>query len=1564
MNKSYLSSIMITIFSLKPSKAIRLLLMVLFVYFFANLASAQGADCANATSLTINGACDNGTISDVTQNLPNISGCSAGAFRREGWYTFTVAGGSLDVTITGVTTNRNLFLQLISSTGSCTGLSQINCANNDNANNSAQTEVISTTLSNGIYYIKVVNAGNNNIMVLSSICVTAIPTIFGFTPNNGCSNSTSVVITGTNFTGVSAVRFGGTNAASYVVNSSTQITAIPAAGTSGSISVITSGGTATSGSNFVVNTPPVVNATASLSTLCNGGSVTLNASATPTTQNTVLFYEGFNGATNSWFKSNTSSGGTPANAAWVLRPDGYSYAYVGFPTRVFQSNDNSQFYLSNSAAQGNATTATILQSPLMNTIGYTSLSLEFYQYNLDFDATDFANVEVSTNGSTWTTLSTTTTTQGSENNFLRTTINLDAYINQTTLYVRFKYDAQFDWFWAIDNVTVSGNKTIDYAYSWTALLLGTAGLPPAAGTPSTTNNSIVANPTETTVYTVTATSPITGCSGTTTVNTTVNTAPIVYAITGSGNFCASSTGAPIGLSDSEIGVNYQLVKNSLNVGSVVAGTASSISFGLQNSAGDYTVVATKNSTFCSATMTGVVTISSLPPVPVGTTIVDTSCSTSTGSITLTNQNHGLEFVKTTSQYISTTAPFLSNLAAFTMEGWIKFKTSDLNMGLTSLFGQNDVIEFGFQGGQLHLYTLNGGNIYVTPPANLGGNTWHHIAAVGTGSQILIYVDGIVVGSGGYATSNYGSYTDNVNIGAGVFNPTGDFFAGQIMKVGFYNTALSGTRIASLAYSPITYTGTETGLIAGYNFLEGSGTTLTSLPASKNGTLVNVPIWRDPYIYSWTKAGTPTYAATTRNVTGLSSGSYNLSFDIGKGCSRTVSYSVGTLEATWNGASWSSSPTVNHNLIFNGNYLPAANPKVDINGCSCTVNTGKNVTINPGHNLILSGDLTVLGTLTFENNASLVQTNNAAVNSGNIIYKRQTSSVRNTDYTYWSSPVAGHTLDISTSYVGGMFFSFNDFAIPENWKGETASTSMQIGKGYIIRGPEISSPPLSPPPPPGMCMATFTGVPNNGIKDISIGPTGNSNLIGNPYPSAIYADQFLFDNQSVIEGTIYFWTHNTPIAIGTPDPGTGVWAYSGNDYATYTLTGGTGTAKGSLSPEWVDADKDRVVDPSEFRDKNGNGTLDTSEWTDSNSNKTLETNEWTDTNKNNIAETEEWTDNNKNGILDSGEWTDLNSNSIKDFGEWTDTNGNGVFNTGEWTDTNGDKRLNLEVVQVSNKPTGKIAAGQGFFTTSITTGGTVTFANEMRVDGSGNPLNNTFFYKIKNSKAKTNNSIEKNRVWLNLTNTQGAFKQALVGYITGATNTWDNLYDGESFDGNNFLDFYSINDEKNLTIQGRALPFDENDEIPLGYRIAVEGTFTIGIDESDGKLENQPIFIEDKLTNTVFDLKRGKYTFKTVAGTFNDRFILRYTNKTLGTNENELAKNKIIVSVKKKQIKIDSFAETIDKISIYDLLGRKIYQKDKVNSNQFIITDLVSRQEIFIVKTTLLNGNSVSNKIIY
>jgi Secretion system C-terminal sorting domain len=118
-------------------------------------------------------------------------------------------------------------------------------------------------------------------------------------------------------------------------------------------------------------------------------------------------------------------------------------------------------------------------------------------------------------------------------------------------------------------------------------------------------------------YTVVATSPSTTCtsnmSGSASV--VVNPAPVAYTVTGGGNYCAGSTGIAVGLSNSTVGVNYQLFRALTAVGTPFAGTSGALSFGLQTGTGNYTVVATDATTGCTGSMTGfaIVATNQLPP---------------------------------------------------------------------------------------------------------------------------------------------------------------------------------------------------------------------------------------------------------------------------------------------------------------------------------------------------------------------------------------------------------------------------------------------------------------------------------------------------------------------------------------------------------------------------------------------------------------------------------------------------------------------------------------------------------------------------------------------------------------------------------------------------------------------------------------------------------------------------------------------------------------------------------------------------------------------------------------
>ncbi|MFC6264132.1 T9SS sorting signal type C domain-containing protein [Flavobacterium panici] len=607
--------------------------------------------------------------------------------------------------------------------------------------------------------------------------------------------------------------------------------------------------------------------------------------------------------------------------------------------------------------------------------------------------------------------------------------------------------------------------------------------------------------------------------------------------------------------------------------------------------------------------------------------------------------------------------------------------------------------------------------------------------------------------------------------------------------------------------------------------------LTGLLASPNWTITQ----------NGTVSQTYTSSGTSYTITNLAPGNYTFTIHDINICPSlpTINLEIkAPVTNIWNGTSWSkgSPPIVTDAVRFSGNYSTTG----DLSGCSCVVDAGANVTINSNHTLTITNSVSNNGgLLTFENNASLMQVNNV-VNTGNIIYKRNTTPVRRYDFTYWSSPIVrtpAFTLhDLSPNTLSDKYYSHN--AISGWIINYNGTMEMSPGYGYIVRAPQnfdISA--------PSVYNSFLEGVPNNGTITVPLVAAEKSHLLGNPYPSAIYADQFIFDNAANLYGTLYFWTHNS--APSSSVPGDAQFNYNSDDYAIYNLTGSTSV--GSLS------------------------------------------------------------------------------------GQGAGTPGN------------------------QTPPLGYIAAGQAFFVKAKTTGNAV-FTNSMRIPG-----NNSQFFKTAESNKET---IEKHRVWLNMTNTQGLFKQLLVGYIEGATDTWDNNYDGVTINGNIYVDFYSINEGRKLTVQGRAVPFQDTDVVPLGYRSGIEGEFSIAIDHADGDLANHAIYLEDKWNNTTHNLQTGKYTFNTSIGTFLDRFVLKYAAVNLGVDDFESQENNLFVSVKNKNIKVNSTHDYIKEVSIFDISGKLIYNNKKIENTELQIPNLQSGDQVLIVKVTLENGKTTTRKITF
>lgn len=156
---------------------------------------------------------------------------------------------------------------------------------------------------------------NNRVVVYGTPAPPSAPTITGFLPTSATAG-TAVVITGTNFNNASIVSFGGTNAASFVVNSPTQITAVVGAGASGNVTVTTPGGTANlAGFSFAIPPTSFSAQTPPTGTVGSAYTYTFVANGTP-----APTYSVFSGTLPAGLVLNAVTGvlsGTPTGAGGV-----------------------------------------------------------------------------------------------------------------------------------------------------------------------------------------------------------------------------------------------------------------------------------------------------------------------------------------------------------------------------------------------------------------------------------------------------------------------------------------------------------------------------------------------------------------------------------------------------------------------------------------------------------------------------------------------------------------------------------------------------------------------------------------------------------------------------------------------------------------------------------------------------------------------------------------------------------------------------------------------------------------------------------------------------------------------------------------------------------------------------------------------------------------------------------------------------------------------------------------------------------------------------------------------
>ncbi|NOY46863.1 MAG: hypothetical protein GXO84_01365, partial [Chlorobi bacterium] len=270
--------------------------------------------------------------------------------------------------------------------------------------------------------------------------------------------------------------------------------------------------------------------------------------------------------------------------------------------------------------------------------------------------------------------------------------------------------------------------------------------------------------------------------------------------------------------------------------------------------------------------------------------------------------------------------------------------------------------------------------------------------------------------------------------------------------------------------------------------------------------------------------------------------------------------------TWTAGGWDNGiPNINISAIINDNYNTATNGS--FSACSLTVNAGLfTLRIDNGDYVEVQTNIIADGNITVETQGAVVQIDDAstvtAVTGTITVIKTTAPSNAWYEYTYWSSPVSGETIDgaLTDAEVNRRFLfnaqNFQDSTMEIGNNGATdpgqddidddgndwepvAGTGVMIpGVGYASTQSEFSW-SIAPGTSNKTFDYTFTGPFNNGVitvpvvrNDVETADT-NWNFIGNPYPSAIDVDAFFNTNvftlnpSGLLDGTIYLWSQNTP-----------------------------------------------------------------------------------------------------------------------------------------------------------------------------------------------------------------------------------------------------------------------------------------------------------------------------------------------------------------------------------------------------------------------------------------------------
>jgi len=515
------------------------------------------------------------------------------------------------------------------------------------------------------------------------------------------------------------------------------------------------------------------------------------------------------------------------------------------------------------------------------------------------------------------------------------------------------------------------------------------------------------------------------------------------------------------------------------------------------------------------------------------------------------------------------------------------------------------------------YNASGAKLIdITSPHDISNNKWYHVAATFDGTTAIIYIDGVEVErdtpSSGPANTS-AKFLIGAMYDSDTPNTPKNYFNGYIDEVRLWSTALSVKQLREMMNQEIEQNSTAVrGTVIPKDISNGllwaklkgyyPMTTDTSEDRSNNifhgnpKNITTTELQTAPLPYTTIRNGDWSNSAAATPWT-YGNSVWNLPNSISVDGSTPINWNIVKTAHNLNIDTYGGLGRERHvlGLMVNANT-------VTVNGI-----TDKTSTTYKGNGLNVSWYLELNGKIDLEGESQLIQSEDSdlVVGASGVLERDQQGTKDLFTYNYWSSPVGftstinplhplnpnnySYTLNnnifrdgttsaspANISFVGGYdgsigppisvakYWIWKYGNLPSDnysaWQPVRNTGTIKAGEGFTMKGITDTSDDLTLEQ-----NYVYQGKPNNG--DISLDLTnGNDYLVGNPYASAIDADQFILDNGPVIDytdpggipetdplisGTLYFWEHWGGGSHTLAD-------YQGG-YGTYNLSGGTPAA---------------------------------------------------------------------------------------------------------------------------------------------------------------------------------------------------------------------------------------------------------------------------------------------------------------------------------------------------------------------------------------------------------------------